>query len=217
MLTSDVVQLFSRYPKSIGTLAIAYLDHGSAAAVTSSSSTEYAVNSKMVSVVDQSPDDLAKVAGVNVDTYSLARCIASEGYGTSVDKDGTLLGKPVAAIAIAQAVRNKAKRAWKGSITKALTYSTYASVPQWHYGEQSGRYASTSRNPNRWHLEVARAVINEDVPNLVADAHMFFDPRTQDGGTQGGKAINPSDEILIKWHDEGNAWIGPVPGSTHTT
>lgn len=218
------IEKYLQYGAGLVNLASAYFGYGKSTAVTRSTKTAYTVTytdqsgnikTKQVAFVDQAPAQLAQDAGVDLETYSLARCLASEGYGTSADPDNTDRGKPVAIVAIAQAVRNKAKAKWNGSITKTLTYSTWAAkdpaLPQWHYGEQSGRYASTSADPNRWHIEVAKAVLNDTVPNIVGDAYMFFDPKTQDGGVQAGKRIQPADVTLTDWHSR-NAWIGPIAG-----
>jgi len=211
---------YVKYGQGIVDLAAAYFQYGTSAPVTRSSKTAYTVvdssgRSREVSFVDQSPSALASAAGVDLETYSLARCIASEGYGNRrKDPEGTAQAAPIAAVGIAQAVRNNAKLGGK-SITAMLTYSTWGKtndIPQGRYGEQSGRYAATSADPNRWHLAVAKAVLNDEVPNLVGAAHKFFDPETQDGGTQAGKTISDAATVLTSWHKE-NAWIGVVPGT----
>lgn len=160
---------------------------------------------RRVTVVDQSPADLARSAGVELEAYSLARLLASEGY----DGDKRV-GYAAAAVATAQTALNVVARASAfNSVTGRLTYSQFA-VGRGRYGSQIGRWASTRLDPRRWHLDVARAVLAKDVPDLARGSVQFFAPSVQDRGTQDGNVISSADVILRRWHQH-NAYAGGVP------
>lgn len=158
---------------------------------------------RQIMYIATSPAQLAAQAGVDIETYSLARVLASEGYG------GEDVGEIWAIVAIAQAVVNTARARGK-NITALVTASTWGTPLAGHYGEQSGRYAATSADPREWHLAVARAVLQGAVPDLARGATQFFDPLVQDGGVQRGTKIKTADAILQSWHAH-SAWIGQVP------
>lgn len=161
----------------------------------------------LVTIVPTEPATLAHRAGLPLETYSLARCIASEGYS------GAEEGKAAAAVAIGQAIRNGAG---SSSITAKLIRSRYPAAHGF-YGEQSGRYAATTRDPKRWHGLVAAAVLAGDVPDLARGATMFLAPTVYAGkGTQAGRPLGPFDVRMRKWHSidqDGyeQAWIGQIP------
>lgn len=179
---------------------------GSGTSVTSTTTTLVGTVDGPVAVVSVAPAALAARAGEPSDVYALGRVVRSEGYG------GAVVGKAAAGVAIAQAVRNAAGA---GSITAKLIRSKYPAAAGL-YGEQSGRYASTRLDPSRWHMQLAHAVLDGDVPDLARGATMFLDPHVYVGGTQAGRALERFDAVMRRWHSVdqagyGMAWVGPIP------
>jgi hypothetical protein len=156
------------------------------------------------------PSEFAAEAGVDVETYSLARSIRSEGYG------GAASGKAYAAVAIGQALVNLAASG-RRSITAMLTNSTAKlagtdlTPADNYYGNQLGRRAATTSDPTQWHIDVATAVLAKTVPDFVNGATQFIDPRTHESGKQGDSNLKSPEKILNKRITEGNVWIGNIP------
>jgi hypothetical protein len=132
----------------------------------------------------------------------------SEGYGGPVDQ------KARAIIAIGQAVRRMAMSKFPldaTPITRLLTASTF-SIARNRYGEQGGRYASTRLDPKPWHIEVAKAILDGDLPEIVPRSTKFLDPWTP-GATQRGRKLPDFVKVMENWHRKDHyAWAGPVDG-----
>jgi hypothetical protein len=158
--------------------------------------------------IEQEPQMLAWECGVNVNVYSLARMIASEGYSGDKQTEGA-----TAAIAICQMALNKAKRVGQ-DVTDVMTYHPSRDNRNDRYGRQNGgRYCSTIRDPKQWHLNVANAVWNSLVPDIVEGCHMYFDPKVQDGGKQAGTALRRDAEgVCREWIIDGGNEFVPLPG-----
>ena len=108
------------------------------------------------------PADLAAAAGTDLDTYSLARMIASEN-----GNDSNLIQA-----SIAWAAANYAERQWK-TITDVLTVGG-------HYGSQrDGRYASTKLDPHQGHVDIAEAVLDGTIADPTGGATNFDAPRAE--------------------------------------
>lgn len=153
------------------------------------------------SIVRETPTDLAARAGVNVDVYSCARMIASE--------DGSANGYVL--LALAEAIRNRA-RAANMTITRRLTISSKNESAGKYSEQAAGKFASTRVDPTYRHVVAALAAIN-DGTNLTEGATSFFDPRSQDGGVQGGHVLRlGSEDFIRERYSEGLAWVGPLPG-----
>lgn len=156
------------------------------------------------------PDELAQTVGLDEDHYSLARLIASEGYGSRRDPGATNRGRASAAVAITQTCLCAAAR--RGKTPTSLL--TWHAVPRLlgHYGEQRGRWASTTIDPRPWHIEVGRQVLAGEVPDLAQGATQFLDPSVwlDGGGAQRGRPLRPLGEVLRRWCRT-SAWIGPIP------
>src|SRR3990167_6280167 len=117
-----------------------------------------------VEYIRELPADLADAAGVDVETFSLACVMKSEGYG------GRLSGKARALVAIGQCVVNAARSSYprsKTPITDKLTRSRYR-YANGHYGPQRGRklrpFADVMK---RWHDSYRWAAV------LVPDVDPF--------------------------------------------
>jgi hypothetical protein len=119
------------------------------------------------------PQTLADAAGVDLDTYSLARAGQSEGDHTDRDK-----------ICIMYAVKNHADKQGK-SITEIVTTGNpkradYADV-QGHYGRQGIHpYCSTIAAPTANTLSLAQSVIDGSALDEVQGAQWFDRPLLQD-------------------------------------
>lgn len=163
-----------------------------------------------VKIALASPADLAAQAGLSRDANALGRVIRSEGYGSSQDPERTARGRAAAAVAIGQAIRNGADLA-KRSIEAKLTASNFVAAAG-YFGEQSGRYASTTLDPTMWTGQVAQAVLANDVPDLAQGAHKFLDMAVFARGEQAGRPLDSLKNVLTSWmlHD-GLEWVGPIP------
>jgi len=156
-------------------------------------------------VIPTSPSILASQAGLPLDVYSMARLLASEGYG------GPALEKRFALTQIGHAVKNEARR--RGlSVTSLLTKSTYPEASG-KYGEQRGRYASTSKAPKDAHLSLAQQVMAGTQADRTGGATKFLDPHVFQRGIQAGARLKPVEQVLTDWHEH-NAYVGSIPGIT---
>jgi hypothetical protein len=82
-----------------------------------------------------------------------------------------------------------------------------------HFGAQSGRHCATSQDPRLPSYLVAEAVLaRRGSPlGLAKGARRWFSPRTQDGGTQGGKPLKFDAVALVKKRaGEGWEWVGDI-------
>lgn len=153
--------------------------------------------------VSSTTPELHAASGVGRDLYAAARMVRSE----------ISSGAPaLAQLALAEMVRNAAGGSSK--VYDKLVFKVgadYEWTTGW-YGEQHGRWASTSRDPDNRSLAAARGAL-DGLTQLTNGAAKFFDPKTQDGGRQGGHALNyDAIGIAQKWGAEGWRWIGSLPG-----
>lgn len=172
------------------------------------STTKLTAGEKSWRGVDVPPADLHAAAGLDADIYALARCVASE-----VGQKAT----PVYQLAIAESVVREA-RVWKGgsSVFTMLTGRTRADAA-WtagKYGEQRGRWASTSNDPSGKNVAAARAALGGTTLTPPASkGARFFDAKVMDGGRQGDHQLRlDATGLVAEWGEEGWQWIGPLPG-----
>lgn len=131
---------------------------------------------KTTGVVPGDPEELAAAAGLDVETYSLARMIASEeGRSSNAVK-----------LAVAWAVQNHATRSGR-TITSLLTRANEASHAG-RYGTQknideatsgyggSDRYASTALDPYDGDGQIAAAVTSMGIGDPTGGAEYFDRP-----------------------------------------
>lgn len=96
-------------------------------------------------LVAQSPDDLASSCGMDTETYSLARAIASEEEGSSTSTK----------IAVGWAIKNYSDYKGYGSITTAVTTSGG------QYGIQTlVGYCSSARDPYQGDADIAAGILS---------------------------------------------------------
>jgi len=162
---------------------------------------------KSAEYISESPEELAWQCGAQLEPYSLARLVASEGYSGDKSREAA-----AAAVAIAQIVVNESKRK-QWTPTKRLTYHISDDNRRWRYGRQKGRFAATIAAPKKWHLDVGEAVWSSRVADISEGCHMFFDPKAQDAGTQAGEALDrDAIDVCREWIvDSGNEFV-PVVG-----
>lgn len=140
---------------------------------------------KETGLVPGTPEELAAAAGLDVETYSLARMIASEeGRSNNTIK-----------AAVAWAIRNKAELLGR-TITDHLTrtvepshrgqYGTFILLDKSssHYREdskgnpiQGDRDASTANDPYSGDAQIADAVLSGRIPDLTGGANQFDRPK----------------------------------------
>lgn len=110
------------------------------------------------------PVTLAREAGVSLDVYALARCIASEAGGLPA----------LAKTAVAWAVVNEA-RARKTTASRLLLGREGKFAAQ----NVGGRYASTARPPTASDLQIAADVLSGRVLDPTNGARRWDSPRAQ--------------------------------------
>jgi hypothetical protein len=129
---------------------------------------------KATGIAPCDPDDLAAAAGLDLDTYALARAIASEEGNSS----------PGVQALVAHAMVNHARLAGK-SISAVLLYAKNPDH-RGFFGTQkdlettldngkhpSDRYASTASDPYEGHAAVAAGVLSDAIPDLTGGADQF--------------------------------------------
>ena len=120
-------------------------------------------------VVTEVPNVLAQAAGLDLETYSLARAIASE-HGN----DPTAI-----CIAVAHVILNSARETHRTVVDRIVpTSGKWAGL----YARQraDGRYVATMNDPHERHVQIARAVLTGAVADPTGGATHFFSPRAQD-------------------------------------
>lgn len=111
-------------------------------------------------LVPGNPDDLAASCGLDTETYSLARAIASEEEG----------GNPTTKIAIGWAIKNYSDSKGYGSITTAVT------TVDGYYGIQTKvGYCSTARDPYQGDADIAAGILNGQYSDPTGGAIQFDD------------------------------------------
>lgn len=122
-------------------------------------------------LVDGEPLELAAEAGLDLETYALARCLASE-HGQDPD---------VYLSAVAWAVRNMAGE--RGVRVSTLLTDGAGTGGDGYFGEQKAaagtKYASTRVDPAERHVRVAAEVMSSAIDPTGGATH-FFSPRAQD-------------------------------------
>ena len=126
--------------------------------------------------VDQSPDDLAASAGLDLDTYALARMISSEEGNSSSARQA----------AVAWVMLNNG--------------GTGYAIPRGVFGRQGsgGRPISTSQDPYEGHVSIAKRVTSGEIPDPTSGARYFVAPKTQD-------ALHARDPVKYKSFADVNA------------
>ncbi len=117
-------------------------------------------------VVNADPAELARKAGVDVQTYALARAVRSERGGLP----------RAAALAIAFAIANEARRRGKTILELVTGGKTHAGK----FGAQNlgGRYCSTRVDPYEQDIQIAAAV-RSGAPDTTGGATMWDSPAAQ--------------------------------------
>lgn len=144
---------------------------------------------------------LYQSTGVDREVYTVARCLASESPGPAATW-----------LSIAEAIWNECRSVgvtpferFTGARWQADAYEFTAG----RYGEQHGRFASTSRTPNGRHVEAARQGRTSD---LARGAARWLSLRTLDAGKQAGRNVDPADVVVKRWAGLGWQWVGPLAG-----
>lgn len=149
--------------------------------------------------VTEDPFSLAQSAGLDLDTYALARAVASETSGSAAQL-----------LAVAEAIRNAA--AEKGrSVFAQVTRDRSHPFADKLFGEQAGRFVSSRQNPRGQHVEAAMVALDLGT-RLARDAVRFISPKTHDSGVQRGRSIPSAEEIIRSRASEGLLWVGPIEG-----
>ena len=144
-------------------------------------------------------DRAAAAGGLDVDTYGIARCTASE-----------VSGPALAWLAVAEAcwLEASAAKLRPADLLTQRTSAAYA-FTRGRWGEQRGRFASTRHDPTGRHFAAARLAKGA---GLVNGARRWLGLRTMDRGRQGSAALAyDAHGIVDKWGADGWRWIGPLP------
>lgn len=162
------------------------------------------------------PRALAAQAGVGVETYTLARFLASE------HASGTPLEKAV----IAWAILNKAHQRGSSILRMATTvvHGPRGDKTVWDsglYGRQdmqawkpgANRYAATARDPTAQDIYVASMVLGNAWPDVTRGGDQFFDPRTQARLHERDPATYDTPaEVVARWTRDGRQ-VRRIPGT----
>lgn len=150
--------------------------------------------------VIEDPHRLAIISGYDIETYSLARAVASEaGSEPSEIKR-----------AIAFAIRNEATR--RGMTLFSVTTLTRQRGPSYRYGRQyhpssgDSRYVSTAQDPGHEDLEIASKILSEPgFGDPIMGSSRFFQPEVQDRLFAQGKPGYRKDSTMLleSWGSEG--------------
>lgn len=152
-------------------------------------------------IVLEPASKLAALAGVNVSVYALARMLASEHDGDGV---------PVKT-AIAWACVNAARKA-KVDVFVLLTRSTKMS-PGSFGAQNTGRYASTARDPRRIDCQIAADVLSWKVADPTGGATQFDSPRAQRAlMARAAKGYTKSPEQVAEARRKGGSELVTIPG-----
>lgn len=146
--------------------------------------------------VKESPVDLARAGGLDVEDLALAACVQSE--------VGSLPSQYK--YAVAEAIHNDALARGETLLTR-LTSGTKAPG---HFGQQSGRFAATSQKPTGKSLAAARLARAGAARGFTRGARRFIDPKVHDGGIQAGKSIPTAEAVIRSRYNEGWKWVGPL-------
>ena len=147
---------------------------------------------------------LARAAGVDLETYTLARVVASEA-GSSSSTDLERVGVAHATLNRVAIWANRDKYL-DAPITARVTLEE-GRGPTWEYGPQNvgPRVVSTRFAPTANHLAVARLVIRGEVPDPTGGAQSFLEPSGQDkllaAGVAGYKSS--ASTVLRRWMADG--------------
>lgn len=155
-------------------------------------------------IILDDPRALAAEAGLDLETYALARMIASE-HGSDPD---------VYCEAVAWAIRNKARER-KTTIFGLLT-ERRGTAADGLFGEQGAEgleaYASTIRDPRTRHEAIAKRVVAApQSQDITGGATHFFSPQTQDWGYARGKYSKSAAQVDASWRSTGLYSSGAVP------
>ncbi len=161
-------------------------------------------------LIPDSPEDLAAAAGVDINAYALARCLASEH-----PRDPTVYLR-----CVAWATRNKA--AERGVSVLRLLTDGAGTAGDDYFGEQKAaagtKYASTREDPRRRHVQVATEVIaSPSSADLTGGCTHFFSPKAQDALAtkafelkalqDGGAELSASEQSYLKYLGKDAAFI----------
>lgn len=162
-------------------------------------------------IIPDDPATLAAAAGLDIETYSLARCLMSE-HGT--DPDPYL-------VAAGWAVANYARE--RGSTITGILLDGAGTAGDGRYGRQSAsagaKYAATDQDPRERHARIAGEILSGELADPTGGATHFFSPRTQDAlNERDSTKWPPAATILSTWTAPGGklyaegAHIVPVSG-----
>ncbi len=162
-------------------------------------------------IVTDDPQVLASSAGTDLDTYSIARCIASEDSAAN----------ETTKIAVGWAIKNAAS-ARRRTVSEHLLRGDYKSGL---FGHGGGRDAATHRDPHEGDLRIAKLVALNKVPDPTGGATQWDHPHAQNSAefkeaiatldvSQGRKPrrVLPVDQLIQKRAKKGSVVVD-VPGT----
>jgi len=129
---------------------------------------------KATGIAPCDPDQLAELAGLDLDTYALARAIASEEgnssagvqalVGHAMVNHARLAGKSISQVLLE--AKNAEHRGFFGTQKDLETTLANGKHP-------SDRYASTASDPYEGHAAIAGGVLSGAIPDLTGGADQF--------------------------------------------
>jgi len=164
-----------------------------------------ATTHRVVNGHDRTEPDAATLiaqSGESEAVYTIARVLASE-----VGNQPTTYAYCVAEALIREAAASSL------SVLKKVTTpgAAFPTANAGYFGEQRTRYCASSKDPQKWHVEVARAALAHHDMNLSRGARRWVSLGTMDGGVQNGNALAyDADGIITKWAGDGWQWVGDI-------
>ncbi len=147
-----------------------------------------------------------------------ATLIAQSGESEAVYTIGRVLASEVGnqpttyAYCVAEALIREAGVSGMSVLKKVTTPgAAYPTANPGYFGEQRTRYCASSKDPLKWHIEVARAALNNHDFNLSRGARRWVSLNVMDAGVQNGNALAyDADGIITKWAGDGWQWVGDI-------
>jgi hypothetical protein len=159
-------------------------------------------------IVDEDPERLAASAGLDVDTYALARLISSEEGNSS----------PLEKLAVGWAAWNAhgpdiaaALTAGKGDADEHFKEQGYSYTSAPGKTSKAAAYASTARDPHEDDVKLAQGIVAGTLPDPTGGATNFFRPGLEDKLFAAGKVSRDGAAVIADWTSGGLAPVD-VPG-----
>lgn len=147
-------------------------------------------------LVHAAPQDLADAAGLDVDSYALARALESE-QGSEPDAH---------MVAVAWAIRNYASERQR-SVFEVVTAGGNGAGFFGAQGAKAGtKYVSTAHDPHQRAVTIAVHVLSSETPDPTGGATHFYSPGLQDKLYAAGEVSRDAAALAAAWTAPGGLY-----------